>query len=425
MDLSKKNKWYLVGKWVEPVLSMSFWVEFKSKELGIDYFGDVETLDCNYFLLQEDMDKSVKFVEEKIVNNKDWFERFFLMCDEKITDTSYYRNNKDLSKFLESLSKLLNHNMLIHILDYSFLKLIEKISIKNNIPVEDVLVQIKPFKKTILMSYQEELKSLEKHDFEEFIKKYKWVGTHLFMGQPLDLNRLNIELEEVFHKKEDIAFRELPPEYKDIIEICSKLAFYRSFVIENANSLMYEYWSDIEKLGEKYNLIWDEVLLLTYKELIELNDFGILPKEFKSRKNSYGLVLEDNKMSVVTGEELKSRLDECQDRNKSFTELKGMVASKGGKVRGTVRIIEESKYLSKMQKGDILVANDTTPDYVVGMRIAGAIITNMGGITSHAAITSREMKIPCIIGTKIATKVLKDGDFVEVDADNGIVRIIK
>jgi pyruvate,water dikinase len=59
------------------------------------------------------------------------------------------------------------------------------------------------------------------------------------------------------------------------------------------------------------------------------------------------------------------------------------------------------------------------------MKIAGAIITNQGGITSHAAITSREMKIPCIIGTKIATKVLKDGDLVEVDANRGVVKIIK
>jgi pyruvate,water dikinase len=58
------------------------------------------------------------------------------------------------------------------------------------------------------------------------------------------------------------------------------------------------------------------------------------------------------------------------------------------------------------------------------MRKAGAIITDIGGITSHAAIVSREMKKPCIIATKIATQVLKDGDLVEVDADNGVVRIL-
>ena len=59
------------------------------------------------------------------------------------------------------------------------------------------------------------------------------------------------------------------------------------------------------------------------------------------------------------------------------------------------------------------------------MKLAAAIITEPGGITSHAAIVSRELGVPCIIGTKIATKVLKDGDLVEVDADKGIVKIVK
>jgi pyruvate,water dikinase len=67
----------------------------------------------------------------------------------------------------------------------------------------------------------------------------------------------------------------------------------------------------------------------------------------------------------------------------------------------------------------------TTPDFVPAMRKAVAIITDEGGITCHAAIVSRELGKPCIIGTKIATKALKDGDVVEVDADNGVVRIIK
>jgi pyruvate,water dikinase len=59
------------------------------------------------------------------------------------------------------------------------------------------------------------------------------------------------------------------------------------------------------------------------------------------------------------------------------------------------------------------------------MKKAGAIITDEGGITCHAAIVSRELKKPCIIGTKIATQVFKDGDMVEVDAENGIVKIIR
>lgn len=67
----------------------------------------------------------------------------------------------------------------------------------------------------------------------------------------------------------------------------------------------------------------------------------------------------------------------------------------------------------------------TTPDFVPAMKKAAAVITDEGGITCHAAIMSRELGIPCVIGTKIATKVLRDGDLVEVDAEKGVVRILK
>lgn len=79
----------------------------------------------------------------------------------------------------------------------------------------------------------------------------------------------------------------------------------------------------------------------------------------------------------------------------------------------------------KMKEGNILVAMATNPTFVPVMRKAGAIVTDMGGLTCHAAIVSREWGIPCVVGTKIATKVLKDGDLVEVDANKGIVKIIK
>ncbi|MBU3906524.1 phosphoenolpyruvate synthase, partial [Patescibacteria group bacterium] len=79
----------------------------------------------------------------------------------------------------------------------------------------------------------------------------------------------------------------------------------------------------------------------------------------------------------------------------------------------------------KMEKVDILVAGMTSPEFIIVMKKAKAIITDHGGMTSHAAIVSRELGVPCIVGTKIATQVLKDGDLVEVDADQGVIKIIK
>lgn len=104
--------------------------------------------------------------------------------------------------------------------------------------------------------------------------------------------------------------------------------------------------------------------------------------------------------------------------------IKGQIAARGF-AKGRVRIIISKSKIKDFKNGEILVSSMTTPEYVPAMKKAKAIITDEGGITCHAAIVSREMKKPCIIGTKIATRVLKDGDFVEVDADKGVVEIIK
>jgi len=77
-----------------------------------------------------------------------------------------------------------------------------------------------------------------------------------------------------------------------------------------------------------------------------------------------------------------------------------------------------------MNEGDILVSIATDPDIVPAMKKAAAFVTDQGGMTSHAAIVAREMNKPCVIGTKIATRVLQDGDYAEVDAHKGIVKKI-
>ena len=78
----------------------------------------------------------------------------------------------------------------------------------------------------------------------------------------------------------------------------------------------------------------------------------------------------------------------------------------------------------KMEKGDILVSQITYPNLLPAMKKAAAIVTNVGGVICHAAIIARELNIPCIVGTKNATKVLKDGDIIEVNANNGIIKIV-
>ena len=99
--------------------------------------------------------------------------------------------------------------------------------------------------------------------------------------------------------------------------------------------------------------------------------------------------------------------------------------AEGGKVLGKVTKILDPRKNTDFKKGDILVTTMTTPDFVTFMKKAKAIITDEGGITCHASVIAREFMIPCVIGTKIATDVLNNGDLIEVNANHGRIRILK
>lgn len=108
----------------------------------------------------------------------------------------------------------------------------------------------------------------------------------------------------------------------------------------------------------------------------------------------------------------------------NIEELKGMVAYKG-RATGTVRRVMGVEQVPLVQEGEIIVASMTLPEFLPAMKKAAAFVTDEGGITCHAAIVARELQKPCIIGTKVATNVLQDGDTVEVDAEAGVVKKIK
>ncbi|MDR2707928.1 MAG: phosphoenolpyruvate synthase [Nitrososphaerota archaeon] len=102
--------------------------------------------------------------------------------------------------------------------------------------------------------------------------------------------------------------------------------------------------------------------------------------------------------------------------------VKGISAGKRGYGFGVARVAKTTdEAASIMQKGDILVTDMTNPDFVPYMKLASAIVTDKGGITSHAAIVSRELNIPCVVGTEIGTQVIKSGKEYTVDSRNGII----
>ena len=105
-------------------------------------------------------------------------------------------------------------------------------------------------------------------------------------------------------------------------------------------------------------------------------------------------------------------------------DIVGKIGSRG-KATGMVHIVSSYKEIINFKEGEVLVTVYTGPEFVPAMKKAAAIVTDTGGITCHAAIVSRELNKPCVVSTGVATKVLKDGDMVEVDAEKGIVRKLK
>ncbi|MFH1400784.1 MAG: PEP-utilizing enzyme, partial [Nanoarchaeota archaeon] len=120
---------------------------------------------------------------------------------------------------------------------------------------------------------------------------------------------------------------------------------------------------------------------------------------------------------------VKSIVDAVVLQESRKSDIRGTVAY-SGKVSGRVVLVKGKGDLRDVREGDILVAKVTLPEYTPAMRRAAAVVTEEGGITSHAAVIARELRKPCIVGTSNCMRLLDAGDLVEVDADKGVVRKI-
>lgn len=151
-----------------------------------------------------------------------------------------------------------------------------------------------------------------------------------------------------------------------------------------------------------------------------------LPEEkiLKDRFLCSALYFKKGERQLLLGNDVELLEEKMTGKDKSKETLIGTIAYQGT-ARGIVRVVLDPHKVKEFNKGDILVTGMTRPEFLSVVEKSSAIVTDVGGMLCHAAIVARELKKPCIIGTKIATKVLKDGDLIEVDADNGVVKIIR
>lgn len=190
----------------------------------------------------------------------------------------------------------------------------------------------------------------------------------------------------------------------------------------------------LEKISQQFNIALGDLLHCSSDEILNIFDGKkISPEILRDRNIACITYLDGESLVIHAGEKA---LKAIQDFNSSLElvgkTVKGICANRG-QARGKIKVItygyddfnQVGKMIATMNQGDILVAETTSPELVLACRKAAAIVTDQGGMMSHAAIISRELNIPCIVGTNNATEILKNGDLVEVDADNGMVKVIK
>ncbi len=276
-------------------------------------------------------------------------------------------------------------------------------------------------------------------------KKYYWIHNNyakdVFLGKDYFIK----ELEKIKCLNPDEENKNLNNRCRQIKK--KKALLIKKFSLDNKSQ-------NLIKIAETFAYMQDErkkyVLIASHYQNLFMSEFGkrlklskedmeytyiheleklikqkkINKKIFKERKEFICVINKIDHYDILCGKEARKLFKICfEKKHEKVNIINGIVAS-NGYAKGSVKIVRKIHDLINFQKGDILVASMTRPEMVVAMEKAGAIVTDEGGVTCHAAIISRELGKPCIIATKIATNVLMDGDVVEVDANKGIIKRI-
>lgn len=242
----------------------------------------------------------------------------------------------------------------------------------------------------------------------------------MFSINPATNNRDEVMIESAFGLGEVVVGGKITPDTyivdKNKLEIKSKkIAVQPYALLRNERGGNIEKKLTKEEGGEQK--IDDSII-------IKLADYGKKIEEYYGVPQDIEWATEKNRIYIVQSRTVTTLMKQREDAAKISVDLKpileGLSASPGV-AEGRVKIVSDVSELGKIMKGDILVAIMTSPDYVPAMKRAGAIVCDEGGITAHAAIVSRELGIPCIVGTEKATKILKENELITIDGSNGRV----
>ncbi|MBD3310486.1 hypothetical protein GF351_04660 [Candidatus Woesearchaeota archaeon] len=287
---------------------------------------------------------------------------------------------------------------------------------------EDVSEEIRKHLDTFAWIRVESFNKAEEYTSEELTGELKKL---LRSDLNEEIRRDTAWMHDLVEKERFIEENELSDEIVRIANLSSVFAHWQDMRKEVSLMTTYLNTRYLAHLSKRTGIDEDDLAYADISEMKKVIAGEIAVEVLQKRKKGSLWVYGKEGLEVYPEDEVKDSVDDMLGASHDdVEELKGVAASLG-KATGEVKIVVKKADMQKMKQGDVLVSPMTRPEHVPAMKKAAAIVTDEGGVTCHAAVISREMKIPCIVGTRIATKSLKDRDKVEVDADKGIVRRIR
>lgn len=211
-------------------------------------------------------------------------------------------------------------------------------------------------------------------------------------------------------------------ELLDLLALIGKINDERKEINLRTTDIYFRIFKEIQK---RKKVSVDELIYYTPKEIESLlpKNKKVKRNEIRNREKHLFFVVKKEGFALFSGDKAKNLIKLFEKQKSTIHDLRGFVACNGGldRFRGKVSIVKDPKK-ETLTVGNILVTTMTRPDFVPLMRKSSAIITDEGGISCHAAIVSRELNIPCVVGVQAGTKILKNNDMVEMNLRHGLVR---
>lgn len=469
----RREDYHYFGLWKQEIFSACFWCKWleaslnQKLELRVSEPG-ILIMDGHFFVKNKVLTQISRRLEQALLKKDYTFFAKLESAAEAAFKTSLGRTARIDEKGISIINFnnwFFNANKIMFFWVYSFLlsdfmdQQLFKAARKSNIG-DNEIVNLVVFRPTLLKKQKEEAlkikQELEKtgllfekefslqnaikkvkgnkrlyEKIKKHVEKYSWIETSNLKGSPFTIEKLLEQIKDLTKtstKMRSGKIHKLTIELSNFLKAAESIAYLRQYSAEIFSMFTKQNIVGLHALAEDLEILYEDMLYVTFGEIkdrLSGKDINLRKLIHQRKGSSYCMYTQGDKTILVDNDEEVKRLYAALIPKSTHEEkiLRGITGNKG-KARGIARIMLATEDFHKMKRGNVLVTTMTTPDFVLLMQQSSAIVTDVGGLLSHAAIVSRELGKPCVIGTQFATQIIKDGDVVEVDADKGTVLIM-